>query len=197
MTIDERVAHLQEAAMEEARAKANAIVKQHEQTLTNVLNQHKGEANRQSDVRIKAETVSARQQQNMAVSKAQLELKREYGKRQKELKQELFQEVLKELQEFMKTDEYKELLVAYIEKAARFTNGEDLKIGVAPPRKRADKKEWLEERTGMTLTVSKENFVGGVRAVVKGRNVLIDHAYKGALEEEFQDFMFRGGTGIG
>ena len=57
-----------------------------------------------------------------------MELKREYGKRQKELKQELFQEVLKELQEFMKTDEYKELLVAYIEKAARFTNGEDLKI---------------------------------------------------------------------
>ena len=49
----------------------------------------------------------------------------------------------------------------------------------------------------MTLTVSKENFVGGVRAVVKGRNVLIDHAYKGELEEEFQDFMFRGGTGIG
>ena len=156
MTIDERVAHLQEAAMEEARAKANAIVKQHEQTLTNVLNQHKG---------------------------------------QKELKQELFQEVLKELQEFMKTDEYKELLVAYIEKAARFTNGEDLKIYINPSD--ADKKEWLEERTGMTLTVSKENFVGGVRAVVKGRNVLIDHAYKGALEEEFQDFMFRGGTGIG
>ena len=182
-------------SMEEARAKANAIVKQHEQTLTNVLNQHKGEAKRQSDVRIKAETVSARQQQNMAVSKAQLELKREYGKRQKELKQELFQEVLKELQEFMKTDEYKELRVAYIEKAARFTNGEDLKIYINPSD--ADKKEWLEERTGMTLTVSKENFVGGVRAVVKGRNVLIDHAYKGALEEEFQDFMFRGGTGIG
>ena len=136
--------------MEEARAKANAIVKQHEQTLTNVLNQHKGEANRQSDVRIKAETVSARQQQNMAVSKAQLELKREYGKRQKELKQELFQEVLKELQEFMKTDEYKELLVAYIEKAARFTNGEDLKIYINPSD--ADKKEWLEEHTGMTLT---------------------------------------------
>lgn len=194
MTIDERVAHLQEAAMEEARAKANAIVKQHEQTLTNVLNQHKGEANRQSDVRIKAETVSARQQQNMAVSKAQLELKREYGKRQKELKQELFQEVLKELQEFMKTDEYKELLVAYIEKAARFTNGEDLKIYINPSD--ADKRNgWRNAQE--TLTVSKENFVGGVRAVVKGRNVLIDHAYKGALEEEFQDFMFRGGTGIG
>ena len=75
----------------------------------------------------------------MAVSKAQLELKREYGKRQKELKQELFQEVLKELQEFMKTDEYKELLVAYIEKAARFTNGEDLKIYINPSD--ADKKD--------------------------------------------------------
>lgn len=195
MTIDERVAHLQEAAMEEARAKANTITRQHEQMLTNVLNQHKGEANRQSDVRIKAEMVSARQQQNMAVSKAQLELKREYGKRQKELKKELFKEVLADLQEFMKTERYRELLVAYIEKAARFTNGEDLKIYINPTD--ADKKDWLEERTGMTLTISKEDFVGGVRAVVKGRNVLIDHAYKGALEEAFQEFMFRGGTGIG
>ena len=61
----------------------------------------------------------------------------------------------------MKTDEYKELLVAYIEKAARFRRrGTDLKIYINPSD--ADKKDWLEERTGLTLTVSKENFVGGV-----------------------------------
>ena len=95
----------------------------------------------------------------------------------------------------MKTDEYKRALVRYIEKALRFANGEELTIYINPTD--ADKKEFLEEHTGMKLTVSKEDFVGGVRAVVHGRNVLIDHAYKGELENEYQKFLFRGGVGIG
>lgn len=195
MTIEEKMEHLQEAAMEEARAQANAIIKQHESTLKGILDQHASEANKQSEMRIKAEKISARQQQNMAVSKAQLELKREYGMRQKELKQELFREVEQKVQDFMKTEEYKKLLVAYIEKAARFANGEELTIYINPTD--ADKKDYLEEHTGMKLTISREDFVGGVRAVVHGRNVLIDHAYKGALEQEYQAFVFRGGAGIG
>lgn len=189
------MAHLQEAAMLEARTRANTIMKQHETMLRDVLNQHKREAHRQADMRIKAEMINARQQQNMAVSKAQLELKREYGQRQKELKHKLSVEVQEQLQEFMKTDRYRELLAAYIDKAAHFTNGEGLTIYINATD--ADKKEWLEERTGMELSISKEDFVGGIRAVVKGRNVLIDHAYKGAMEEELQNFMFRGGSGIG
>ncbi len=195
MTIEERIDHLQEAAMEEARAMANEIRTQHKRTLTGVLDQHKGEANRQYDVRVKAETVTARQQQNMAVSKAQLELKREYGKRQKQLKKELFKEVQSMVYDFMKTDEYKELLVEYINNAAGFAKGEQLTIYINPSD--ADKKDYLEERTGMALTVSKEDFIGGVRSVVREKNILIDHAYKGALEKAYQEFMFRGGTGIG
>lgn len=195
MTIEEKVARLQESAMEEARTQANAIRKQHETMLGGVLDQHKEEAKRQSQMRIKAEKISARQQQNMAVSKAQLELKREYGARQKQLKKELFAEVRQKIQEFMKTDEYRKLLVAYIEKAAHFADGEELTIYINPTD--ADKKEYLEAYTGMELTISREDFIGGVRAVIHGRNVLIDHAYKGALEEEYQAFVFRGGAGIG
>ena len=48
----------------------------------------------------------------------------------------------------------------------------------------------------MRLTVSKEDFTGGVRAVVHDRNILIDHAFKGALESEYQKFMFKGGAGV-
>lgn len=195
MTLEEKITHLQEAAMEEARAQANAIMNQHESTLTGVLDQHRDEANRQSEMRIKAEKINARQQQNMAVSRAQLELKREYGKRQKELKKKLFQEVEQKVRDFMKTEEYVKLLVAYIEKAARFANGEEIVIYINPTD--ADKKAYLEEHTGMELSVSREDFIGGVRAVIQGRNVLIDHAYKGAIEEEYQTFVFRGGAGIG
>ena len=60
-----------------------------------------------------------------------------------------------------------------------------------------DKKEFLEEHTGVTVTVSKEDFVGGIRTVIHERNILIDHAFKGAIEREYQKFVFKGGTGIG
>ncbi len=194
MTIEEKIFHLQTAAMEEARAEGNAIIKQHEDALNGVFEQHRAEAVRQSETRIKAETVNGQQQLNMAMSKAQLELKREYGQTQNELKKELFEEVEELLQNYMKTDEYRDLLVQYIEKAARFAGGESMTIYINPTD--ADKKDYLEEHTGMRLTVSKEDFTGGVRAVVHDRNILIDHAFKGALESEYQKFMFKGGAGV-
>ena len=163
MTNEEKITHIRTAAMEEARAEANAIVKQHEDALRSVFEQHQIEARRQSETRVRAESVTAKQQLNMAMSKAQLELKREMG-----------------------------VLILYIAKAAQFASGMAMTIYINPSD--ADKKTYLEERTGMTLTISKVDFIGGVRAVVPEKNVLVDYAFKGALENEYQKFQFRGGV---
>lgn len=194
MTIEEKIAYLQEVAMRQARLEADSIVKEHTNKLNRVYEQHKEEAIRQSETRIRAEKITARQKKNMAASQAGLELKREYGRKQKQLKQKLFEEVEQKLCEFMKTEEYKECLVNYIEKAARYANGEEITIYINPSD--ADKMEYLEEHTGVELTVSKEDFIGGVRAVIRNRNVLIDHGFKGALEQAYQDYEFEGGAGI-
>ena len=94
--------------------------------------------------------------------------------------------------EYMKTDEYKELLVSYITKAARFADGNPLTIYINSSDQ--DKKEFLEKRTGMTVTVSEEDFLGGIRSVIPGRNILIDHSFSGALEKEYEEFTFKGGV---
>ena len=195
MTIEERISHLQSAAMEEARAEGNAIMKQHEDALLGVFDQHRAEILRQSETRVKAERVNAQQQLNMAMSKAQLELKRELSKTQKELKKELFEEVREVVQEYMKTEEYPRLLMAYIEKAAKFADGASMTIYINPTDE--DKKAYLEEHTGMSLMVSKEDFIGGVRAVIQEKNILIDHAFKGAIEGEYRKFVFKGGVQVG
>lgn len=195
MTLEEKILHLRVAAMEEARAEENAIMKRHEDALRGVFEQHKLERKHQSELRIKSETVSTRQQLNMAVSKAQLEMKREAGKKHKLLKKALFAEVEEEIRNFMKTEEYLELLEKYIEKAARFADGEEMTIYINQTD--ADKKEYLEKDTGMKLTISTEDFVGGIRAVIHEKNIMIDHAYKGALENEYHNFLFKGGAGIG
>lgn len=194
MTLEEKLSHLQASAMEEARGQGNAIIRQHEDSLNRVFDQHCAEASKQSETRIKAETTTARQQLNMATSKAQLELKRELGKIHDELKKNLFLEVIQLVNEYMQTEEYKRLLVAHIEKAVKFANGESMTIYINPSD--TDKKEYLEEHTGMALTISREDFIGGVRAVVTDRNILIDHAFKGAIDSEYQKFLFKGGAGI-
>ncbi len=195
MTIQEKTEHLKDAAMLEARMQANAIIDQHRKALENINEQHRAEAVRQFETRIKAEQTSAKQQLSMASSKAQLDLKRELGKTQKKFKKKLFQEVSERLDEYMQTEDYKKLLVEYIEKAAKFANGEAMTIYINPSDE--DKKKYLEEHTGMTLTVSKEDFIGGLRVVIHKRNILIDYAFKGAVDREYHKFAFKGGTGIG
>lgn len=195
MNLQDKTAHLQEAAMTEARLQGNAIIEQHKKALVGVFEQHKLEVIRQSETRVKAETTSVKQQLNMATSKAQLELKRELGRTQNELKKELFVEVRELVEQYMQTEDYKKLLVEYIEKAAKYADGAEMTIYINPSD--ADKKEYLEEHTGMTLTVSHEDFIGGTRAVIREKNILIDHAFKGAIEREYQKFLFKGGTGIG
>ena len=132
--------------MEEARARGNEIIDQHQKALEGVFKTHKQEAVMQADTRIKTETASARQQLNTVTSKGQLKLRRQLSRVQNELKNKLFEEVREMAEEYMKTEAYKELLVSYIAKAARFADGNPLTIYINSSDE--DKKEFLEKRTG-------------------------------------------------
>lgn len=191
VTIEEKISHLQGAAMEEARQQGNEIIAQHKKALKQVFETHRQEAIRQSDTRIKAETTSARQQLNTAASKGQLKLRRELSQVQHTLKNQLFEEVSGLIEQYMKTEKYKTLLISYITNAARFADGQPLTFYINSSDK--DKKEFLEKRTGMTMTISEDDFVGGIRAVIPGRNILIDNSFKGAMEKEYREFTFQGG----
>ena len=70
MTVEEKISHIREAAMEEARARGNEIIDQHQKALESVFKTHKQEAVMQADTRIKTETASARQQLNTADRKS-------------------------------------------------------------------------------------------------------------------------------
>ncbi|MDR1801134.1 MAG: V-type ATP synthase subunit E [Lachnospiraceae bacterium] len=191
MNINEKVDILRRSVMQEARIRGNAILDQHKDALGGIMSQHRVEALRQQETRIKAEQVQSRQRLNMAASSAQLELKRTLGKTHEELKKKLFEEVDLVVADYMKTDEYKALLVKYIQGAISFAKGEAMTVYINPTDE--DKKDWLEGQTGIALTVSKVDFIGGVRAVMHDRNILIDHAFKGAIENEYSRFLFKGG----
>ena len=132
---------------------------------------------------------------NQAAAKAETELKRALGQTQNELKVRLFDEVKELLSDFTKTDEYLDYLCSKIREAARFADGEEMTIYISPSDK--EKQTELEKRTGMTITISEYDFMGGMRAVIRGRNILIDHSFQAAVDYEYHQFSFAaGGAGI-
>ncbi len=196
MTLEEKIAHLQASSMEEARAEGNAIIDNYRDALENVLKDHKEEVTRQAETRIKAERISAKHQLNQAAAKAQLELKRRTGKIQVELKDKIFKETLELVQQFMKTPDYDEYLIRAIRKAISFASGEEMVLYINPSDEA--RLPMLEKATGTKLTISAEYFIGGMRAVIRGRNILIDNSFKTQLLNEYDKFLFTvtGGDGI-
>ena len=58
MTLEEKIAHLQATSMEQARLEGNVIIDTHQAALEKVFEDHKAEATRQSETRIKAEALT-------------------------------------------------------------------------------------------------------------------------------------------
>ncbi len=193
MTLEEKIAHLQATSMEEARAEGNAIIDNYREALEKLLKDHKEEMLWQSETRIKAEQSNARHMLNQAAARTQLELKRKTGKIQVELKDKIFDEALALAQDFMKTAAYEDYMARSIRKAISFAAGEEMTIYINPTDERLLTR--LEEMTGTRLTVSAEDFIGGTRAVLRERNILIDNSFKTLLRNEYDKFLF-GGDGI-
>ncbi len=193
MTLEEKIAHLQTTSMEQARAEGNAIIDAHKEALEKLFEDHRAEALRQSETRIKAETTNARLSLNQAAAKSQLEIKRRQGKVQQELKDKIFEEVMGLVNDYMKTEAYGDFLVKCIRQAMHFAGQDPVTIYINPSdeTKRSD----LEDATGVHLTVSAEDFIGGVRAVIRSRNILIDNSFRTQLRNEYDKFIFLGGDG--
>lgn len=181
--------------MTEAREEGNKILDTHRKALESLYTKHTAENKAQYDTRVKSESIRAKQQVNQSAAKAQIDMKRTLGRRQFQLKDQLFAEVNALLQDYMKTDAYIDLLQSYINDAAAFAAGDPLTIYLSVND--ADKKAELEQRMGLTLTVSKDDFEGGIRAAIPGRNILIDHSFKRKREAEYEKFQFLGGGTIG
>ena len=100
MTIDEKLSHFYDVTIEDAQAKAAGILEEHRKALAQMTEKHKADSQENAQVQIKAETANARREINKALSAEQLTIKRDWTKKQNELKEKLFAEVKTQLENF-------------------------------------------------------------------------------------------------
>ena len=125
---------------------------------------------------------------NKKLSIEQINLKRTLGHKQDELKDKLFVELRDMLANFMETAEYDRLLDAQVADAVKIADGEPMIIYIDP----ADEKKLhnLAMQHQADVRISEYSFLGGTRAVIPGKNILIDNSFQARLAEARENFQF-------
>ena len=191
MTIDEKLQHFYEVSLDEAREDTARAIQDHKDYLQKVLEEHKQSRIQTAEAEVKAETEHVRREVNKALSSEQITLKRNWSLKQNELKETLFAEVKNRVQQFTATPEYQDYLCRRIREAKDFAEDDEILIFLS-----SNDKELLDSltaRTGCPLQVSSENFLGGIRAEIPAKNILIDNSFLSAYEKLKKEFKFDGG----
>lgn len=158
------------------------------QALEKTFEEHQADAHRRADMQLKAETQKIQKDINKKLSIEQINLKRTLGHKQDELKDKLFVELRDMLANFMETAEYDRLLDAQVADAVKIANGEPMIIYIDP----ADEKKLhnLAMQHQADVRISEYSFLGGTRAVIPGKNILIDNSFQAKLAEARENFQF-------
>ena len=191
MTIDEKLSHFYDVTIEDAQAKAAGILEEHRKALAQMTEKHKADSQENAQVQIKAETANARREINKALSAEQLTIKRDWTKKQNELKEKLFAEVKTQMENFRNTPDYPAYLENKIKEALDFAEQDKINIYISPEDSALLPD--LVERTKAFITVSAEDFLGGVKATIPHKNILIDHSFAGNFQAVYKEFKFDGG----
>ena len=91
----------------------------------------------------------------------------------------------------MSGPDYIEYLCRQIEAVKKFAGEDEVEISLSPED--SDKAEEVSRKTGVTLEISGESFLGGIRAAIPHKNILIDNSFQEGLETMRREFKFDGG----
>lgn len=191
MTINEKLEHFYDAAVEAARTEAQQKLDMHKEKLAKTFAEHKRAAIENADAQVKAEAENAKREINKALSAEQLSIKRQWTKKQNDLKAELFVEVKNQLEAFMKTSAYEDFLCKKINEAKAFAGDDRIIIYVDSADE--SRVHSLTARTGMPLVVAESSFMGGIKATIPDKNILIDDSFLEVFDALQKEFKFDGG----
>ena len=177
MTIEEKLKHFYDTSVDEARRQAEKDVREHKESLDAALEEHKKMSLGNAASSRKAEIANAKREINKSLSAEQLHIRRNWTARQSRLKEKLFADVRAQILKFMESPRYEEYLCTKIEEAVRF----------------AERLKSLTVKTGFPLKVSDESFIGGIKAIIPEKNILIDNSFEEGYQAAYREFKFDGG----
>lgn len=188
MEINEKLDIFFEAAIAAANKQSAEILEEQKEAYQQAIGDYEKSKLAGQKTRERAMEAQIRKEANRRVSEQAMLQKRILHEAVEAKKEALFAVVEEKLKDYCGSREYEAFLVRHIQEAKAFAKGEEIVIYLAPTDRA--KKERLEQETGVSLEVSEENFIGGIRAVIAAKNILIDESFAGRLRQEKDNYSF-------
>lgn len=182
MTLEEKLENISQAAIEDATKQSEALIQEYQQNIDKAIKIHEEEIEKRNIAEYEYQYAKLEREKNKAISQAMLESKMTITKKTEELSEKLFDLVKSKLAAYKKTPEYESYLLKLIQSAVDFSNGNEIAIYIDSSD--ASLKEALEKKSGKTITISTEEFFGGIRAIITEKNILIDESFATKISEE-------------
>ncbi|MBB5264699.1 vacuolar-type H+-ATPase subunit E/Vma4 [Catenibacillus scindens] len=186
MTLEEKLELFKDSAIAEASHQGSVMLAQYRQSLEKIYNSKIEQVKKEGDSYIVTQTDKIRREHNRLLSMEQNKIKRDIGEKHHQVKEKIFSDVTDMLVEYKKDPEYIRSLEVHIRKILAMVENHPVTIyvdasdsGLIPE---------LEQRCRTKISVSSQDFIGGIRAEVPSKNILIDYSYATRLEEEKNNF---------
>jgi ATP synthase, subunit E len=186
MTTEEKLQHFNELCISDARKRYEKTVSEYKEALEKTFQEHKQDEERRAQMQIKIKTEEINKELNKALSLEQLKLKKMISDKRNEIDSKIFVELQNRLEDFMTTPKYHKLLDSQIKKAIAFAGNDRLDIYIDPND--ADLIHKLSFDNNISLIKSKYSFMGGTRAVIPDKNILIDNSFEKKLADAKEAF---------
>lgn len=186
MTLEEKLELFEDCAIAEASHQSSVMLAEYRQTLEKIYESKIAQAQQEAQNYIITETDRIRREHNRALSMEQNRIKRDLGEKHYQVKEKIFSDVKKRLDQYRSTPEYTRDLAAHINHIKQAVKGYKTDIFLVPDD--AHLIPELSRSCNVEIHVSDTDFGGGVRAVVPEKNILIDYSYDSLLQEEKNSF---------
>lgn len=188
MTTEEKLKYFSDVTIENASINSAKIIDDYTASLNKIFEDHKIDATRQAKLQVKLGIAQLEKDKNKELSKEQLLLKKELNKKQDYLIEKLFIEVGYLLEEYMSSRTYQDLLIEQINAAKEFAKDTDITIYIDPAD--SGKLASLIAATNTQIYLSEHSFMGGTKAIIHSKNILIDNSFETKLKEVKESFAF-------
>ena len=189
MTTDEKLKHFTSVILENTQGECEVSLSEYKDKLDKYYEEHKEEALKKNKLEEDIEADRIRRKASKEYTMEQLHIRRKINHKQEELKGKLLIEINELLKNFFDTEEYKALLVKQIESAIKVARGENIDIYI--DAKDECLKAELERKTGMELIVDGRTFLGGIKAAIPKKNILIDNSFESKLDDWVESYLIK------
>lgn len=191
MDLEDKFAYFETQVNKQAQDIIDEQVNQYRATLQKDYDEFVKNTNQEFDAKFVNAKKDMRKDLNKNISQSQIHLQRDLYLQEEKLKKTLFAEFNDAIQNYMQTDEYRNQLVVMINNLKDYAekNREELVVYI----NHSDQGiiETLLEETNANIQISDREFLGGVRGVLKDRQVLIDYSFSTLLANVEDSFTIK------